>query len=117
MDEDIVEIGVWDAALDAERHGVGGDAWWRAAVARGGPDRIATGWFDWRRNAHDATMVARMVARDGVVVCRLGLPDGSDGPWHWVVEHAGAIVALDDAATYAEATAAIRRALGLEGAP
>jgi hypothetical protein len=111
--EDIVEVGVWDAALDAERHGVGSDAWWRAAVARGGPDRIATGWFDWRRNAWDATMVAR----DGGVVCRLGLPDGSDGPWHWVVERAGAIVALGDAATYAEATSEIRRALGLEGAP
>jgi hypothetical protein len=111
--EDIVEVGVWDAALDAERHGVGSDAWWRAAVARGGPDRIVTGWFDWRRNAWDATMVAR----DRGVVFRLSLPDGIDGPWHWVVERAGAIVAADDAATYDEATAAMRRALGLEAAP
>lgn len=113
MDNNIVEVGVWDAALDAERHGVGSDAWWRAAVARGGPDRIVTGRFDWRRNAHDATMVAR----DGAVVCRLSLPDGRLGPWHWVVERAGAIVACDDAATYDEATAAMRRALGLEAAP
>jgi len=99
--EDIVEVG---------------EAWWRAAVARGGPDRIATGWFDWRRNACDATMVAR----DGGVVFRLSLslPDGIDGPWHWVVERAGAeVVALGHATTYDEATAAMRRALGLEAAP
>jgi hypothetical protein len=113
-DEDIVEGGVWDAALDAERHVVGSDAWWRAAVARGGPDRIATGWFDWRRNAWDPIMVAR----DGGVAFRLSLPDGIDGPWHWVVERAGAeVVALGHAATYDEATDEMRRALGLEVAP
>jgi len=112
--EDIVEGGVPHAALDAERRVVVSDAWWRAAVARGGPDRIVTGWFDWRRNAWDAIMVAR----DGGVVFRLSLPEGIDGPWHWVVERAGAeVVALGHAATYDEATAEMRRALGLEVAP
>jgi len=117
MGEEIIEVGVWDAALDAERLGVASDAWWRRAVARGGPDRIATGWFDWRRSGDDATMVAR--DRDGASIwqARLGLPDGVDGPWHWVVERDGALIAADDAATYDEASAAIRRALGLEAAP